>query len=61
MQSKLGYILGNQRNHAGVMRAWRNFAKKNLIALDKEFHPKNTVASQRASYDARDSLSLQQY
>jgi hypothetical protein len=46
MQRKLGQILRNQRDQAGVVGPRRDFAENHFLATDKQLHPENAAAAQ---------------
>ena len=46
MQGKLGEILGHQGHQPGIVGARRDFAEDHLVATDKEFDTKQTIAAE---------------
>ena len=46
MQVKLGKVLRNHGHHPRIMGPGADFAEKNLVTLDEEFHAKNPAAAQ---------------
>ena len=56
MQIEFAQILREERHHAGVVRAGRQFGEDDVFALHEIFHPENAVAAQIVDYLARHIL-----
>ncbi|MNC48053.1 hypothetical protein D3C75_971470 [compost metagenome] len=57
MQCKLGQILRNQRDHAGIMRAWGDLAENHFIAADEQLDAEQAKSTQCINHLCGDRLS----
>ena len=58
MEGELGEVLGDHRDHAGVVRSRRDLAEENLVPGDEELDPEDPASAEGVGDLAGDPLGL---